>query len=187
MMWKLTRYYYHRAASKFKLCRRMSLRPRRNSTGYKSAILRLDSRRRSWSLPSRAVKSLSNGRQRARVCEYSVSRVRSPPLLYMPNTNFSGTDELEALEDLHQWRAVKLDANLKEFLYASRIKVSIPCVAHRPDPARLHVERTKASRMKERDEFPELSELMLIGAPHVVAASRKEPDLRTVSSHHLSC
>ncbi|KAI0758387.1 Spc7 kinetochore protein-domain-containing protein [Irpex lacteus] len=89
-------------------------------------------------------------------------------------------DELEALEDLHQWRAVKLYANLKEFLYAGRIKVSIPCVAHRPDPARLHVERTKASRMKKRDEFPELSELMLIRAPHVVAASRKEPDLRTI-------
>lgn len=39
--------------------------------------------------------------------------------------------------------------------------------------------------MKERDEFPELSELMLIGAPHVVAASRKEPDLRTVSVYYL--
>lgn len=37
--------------------------------------------------------------------------------------------------------------------------------------------------MKERDELPELSELMLIGAPHVVAASRKEPDLRTVSAY----
>jgi hypothetical protein len=34
--------------------------------------------------------------------------------------------------------------------------------------------------MKERDEFPELSELMLASAQHVAAASRKEVDLRTV-------
>ncbi|KAI0095293.1 Spc7 kinetochore protein-domain-containing protein [Irpex rosettiformis] len=89
-------------------------------------------------------------------------------------------DELESLEDLHLWRAIKLDAHLKEFLYASRIKVSIPCVAHRPEVSLLHVERTKASRMKERDEFSELSELMLTCAPHVTAASRKGPDLRAI-------
>ncbi|KAI0706070.1 Spc7 kinetochore protein-domain-containing protein [Cytidiella melzeri] len=88
-------------------------------------------------------------------------------------------DELEALEDLHLWRATKLDANLKEFVYASRIHVSIPCVAHQPDVSRLRVQRTKASR-EERDEFPELSGLMLTSAQHIAAASRKTADLRTI-------
>ncbi|KAI0344137.1 hypothetical protein BDW22DRAFT_1483249 [Trametopsis cervina] len=89
-------------------------------------------------------------------------------------------NELEALEDLHLWRAVKLGSDLKEFLYSSRFRVLIPCVSHKPDVSRLTVERTKASRMKERDEFPELTELMLQCAPHIAAASGKGIDLRMI-------
>lgn len=91
----------------------------------------------------------------------------------------SSPDELDALEILHQWRTTKLTPSLVEFIYAGRFTVTIPCIKFRPFPARISIQRTKASR-SERDSFPQFTEMMVKGAlKHV--SQMPGPTLRRVS------
>ncbi|THH27079.1 hypothetical protein EUX98_g7108 [Antrodiella citrinella] len=83
-------------------------------------------------------------------------------------------DELEALQDLHLWRVTKLTASVMELLYASRYQVLIPCVQFKPVPARVEVRKTKASQLKERDPFPQLTQLMLDGAHTLVRQLQRD-------------
>ncbi|KAF7792468.1 hypothetical protein EIP86_003507 [Pleurotus ostreatoroseus] len=95
-------------------------------------------------------------------------------------------DELEALQDLHLWRSLKLQSSLIEFEYASRFLVSIPCVKYKPVAAKLTITRTKGSKLKERDSFPELTRLMMDGGRHSIASPSNELDLRKVYNLILS-
>lgn len=83
---------------------------------------------------------------------------------------------------MHMWRTTKLDANLAEFVYASRFVVSVPCMKFHPIPAMLSVQRVKGIRLRERDIFPQLTQLMLEGARHVVAATSGELNIRKAST-----
>jgi len=54
---------------------------------------------------------------------------------------FSLADELETLESLHLWRAVKVHPDWLEFIYASMYRVSIPCVKFKPVVHELDIRR----------------------------------------------
>lgn len=67
-----------------------------------------------------------------------------------------------------------------ELIYASRFVVSIPCVKFRPVLAQLSVQRLKGARLRERDPYPQLTQLMLEGARHVISAIPGDIDVRKV-------
>ncbi|PSR80699.1 hypothetical protein PHLCEN_2v6615 [Hermanssonia centrifuga] len=94
--------------------------------------------------------------------------------------------ELEALQDLHLWRTTKIDASLMQFVYAARFDVSIPCINYKPIMADIAVHRTKGARTKERDLFPQLTQVMLGGVPHVLRASPGEVNVPWVRNHLFS-
>ncbi|KIJ68713.1 hypothetical protein HYDPIDRAFT_24966 [Hydnomerulius pinastri MD-312] len=74
---------------------------------------------------------------------------------------FQLKDELEALQNLHMWRATKILPDLFEFIYASTYCVSIPCIKFRPVIANIQIKRTEDAKTKYKDAFPVLSALML--------------------------
>lgn len=101
------------------------------------------------------------------------------PYVLLGFSNLFFSDELEALEALHQWRATKIDPRLMEFIYASRFLISIPCKDNRPDVSRLAVSSTPESKL-QRDAFPALTELMIANAQRVVVARGAATDVRVV-------
>jgi hypothetical protein len=74
---------------------------------------------------------------------------------------FPLVDELETLENLHLWRAVKVHPDLLEFIYASAYRVSIPCVKFKPVMEQIDVRQMANVTTKIKDAFPRLSDLML--------------------------
>ncbi|KAI0359036.1 hypothetical protein OH77DRAFT_1509753 [Trametes cingulata] len=70
-------------------------------------------------------------------------------------------DELEALQDLHLWRPVKHTRDLVEFIYASKYQVSLPCRDYKPIPGKANVVRTQQAKLKERDAFPQFTDLVV--------------------------
>ncbi|KAH9912257.1 Spc7 kinetochore protein-domain-containing protein [Epithele typhae] len=88
--------------------------------------------------------------------------------------------ELEAMEDLHLWHAVKLTPTVAEFVYASKFRVVVPCVAHRPILARVEVHRTEGSKLKDRDPFPALTQLTLKTSRSLVADADEKLDLKRI-------
>ncbi|KAJ3547716.1 hypothetical protein NM688_g5373 [Phlebia brevispora] len=89
-------------------------------------------------------------------------------------------EELDALQDLHLWRSIKLQPDLIELEYASRYTVSIPCANFRPKVAQLTISRTKGSKLRERDPFPQLTQLMLDGGRHVARDTSDEVNIRKI-------
>jgi kinetochore protein Spc7/SPC105 len=77
--------------------------------------------------------------------------------------------ELEALEDLHLWRTLKLSPGLVEFLYAARYHVSVLCTNFHPDFSKITVVQTNESKLKERDPFLAFTRLMVESTSHVLA------------------
>jgi hypothetical protein len=67
-----------------------------------------------------------------------------------------------------------------QYVYAERFDVGIPCVNYRPVVPKINVVTTKESKLKERDSFPALTQLMVIGVQHVLSVPTAELDLRTV-------
>ncbi|KAF8078326.1 Spc7 kinetochore protein-domain-containing protein [Lyophyllum atratum] len=70
-------------------------------------------------------------------------------------------DELESLEDLHMFRAIKVNAEMFEYVYASLYVVSIPCKNFVPLVKRVDVTRVDKARTKVKDNFPRLSDFLL--------------------------
>ncbi|OBZ79248.1 Kinetochore protein spc7 [Grifola frondosa] len=83
---------------------------------------------------------------------------------------FKLKDELEALQELHLWRATKITADLVQFVYDSRYQVSIPCTYYCPIPSQVTACKLKAARMKERDPFPQFTNLVLRTAQELIVA-----------------
>ena len=80
-------------------------------------------------------------------------------------------DELETLEDFHLWRCTKMSPRLMKFIYAARFEVSIPCdnfICYKPSASQLTVTKTNESKLKERDPFPALTDLMVSNAPFLL-------------------
>ena len=57
---------------------------------------------------------------------------------------------------------------------------------YKPVAAKLTITRTKGSKLKERDSFPELTRLMMDGGRHSIASSSNELELRKVCNLILS-
>ena len=91
-------------------------------------------------------------------------------------------DELEFLEDLHLWRAVKIQPDLLEFIYASTYRISIPCNKFKPLAEQLDIRRLDDIKTKVKDTFPRLTDLMLRMAKHRVAEEHGVTNIRTVST-----
>ena len=90
-------------------------------------------------------------------------------------------DELEALENLHSWRCVRLTPDAVELVYASRYHVTVPCARFKPIPPRVTVQKVKDFLSKDRDAFPQLAQLMLDGVPYVLKRCNTETTLPEVS------
>jgi len=69
--------------------------------------------------------------------------------------------ELEALEDLHMFRATKVNSDLFEYVYASQLRVSIPCRNFVPVAAHMEVTRLEKARSRFKDDLPRLSDFLL--------------------------
>ncbi|KAI8995444.1 Spc7 kinetochore protein-domain-containing protein [Trametes punicea] len=89
-------------------------------------------------------------------------------------------DELEALHDLHLWRPVKHTADLIEFIYASKYHVSLPCRNYKPILAQATIVRTKHSKLKERDAFPQFTDLMLKTARNLIGECDEKLEIKQV-------
>ncbi|KAG9314627.1 hypothetical protein JVU11DRAFT_5432 [Chiua virens] len=77
-------------------------------------------------------------------------------------------DELEALQSLHMWRAIKVQPDLSEFIFASTYNVSIPCINFRPVCAQIQISRTEDIKTKTKEVSPVLSALILRTAKQLV-------------------
>ncbi|KAL4246771.1 hypothetical protein ABKN59_009315 [Abortiporus biennis] len=73
-------------------------------------------------------------------------------------------NELEALQDLHQWHTDKITPNLMRLIYASKYSVSIPCVQYKPKVDQADIQVMGAWRTKERDPYPAFTQLMIQNA-----------------------
>ncbi|KAH9853039.1 Spc7 kinetochore protein-domain-containing protein [Lenzites betulinus] len=89
-------------------------------------------------------------------------------------------DELEALQDLHLWRAVTHTSVLVELTYASKYQVSLPCKNYKPILAQATISRTKQSKLKERDAFPQFTDLVVKTATSLVKQSDEKLDIKQV-------
>ncbi|KAF5377618.1 hypothetical protein D9615_005105 [Tricholomella constricta] len=70
-------------------------------------------------------------------------------------------DELDSLEDLHMFRVTKVNAEMFEYVYGSKFRVTIPCTNFVPIVKQLDVTRVDEARAQIKDSFPRLSEFLL--------------------------
>ncbi|KAI0639064.1 Spc7 kinetochore protein-domain-containing protein [Trametes polyzona] len=89
-------------------------------------------------------------------------------------------DELEALQDLHLWRATRYTPSLVELTYASKYHVSLPCKNFAPLLQQATVSRTKQSRVKERDAFPQFTDLVVKTANSLVRECSEKSQIKEV-------
>ncbi|KAI0768622.1 Spc7 kinetochore protein-domain-containing protein [Trametes elegans] len=89
-------------------------------------------------------------------------------------------EELEALQDLHLWRTAKHTRDLIEFVYASKFHVSLPCQGYKPILSRATIVQTKQSKQKERDRFPQLTDLALKTARSLLVECEEELESKQV-------
>src|SRR5271163_1337079 len=92
--------------------------------------------------------------------------------------------ELEALEELHMFRATKVNADLFEYVYASLFHVSIPCKKFIPTPSTISITRFRKASTRYKDDFPKLSAFLLKTAQWLVSEG-DEATVREVSTHLL--
>ncbi|KAH7883876.1 Spc7 kinetochore protein-domain-containing protein [Phlebopus sp. FC_14] len=95
---------------------------------------------------------------------------------------FQLKDELEALQNLHVWKATKILPDLFEYIYASCYCVTIPCINFRPVAADIQIKRTDLAKSKYKDPFPVMSDLMLRTAKQLVAQA-ENLSIRQVVEH----
>ncbi|KZT65577.1 hypothetical protein DAEQUDRAFT_768746 [Daedalea quercina L-15889] len=89
-------------------------------------------------------------------------------------------DELEALQDLHLWRATKISPDFIQLVYASRYEVSIPCIRFRPTLVEVTINRAKNSHSRERDPFPRFTTLALQAGQQMLASNDGHLSLRQI-------
>lgn len=94
--------------------------------------------------------------------------------------------ELELIEWLNGWKAVKMQPNLLELLYDSRFRVIIPQQHYKPVPAKITVELdTHAPPARKHEWFPGMEPLFLRTAKQRAILSqaqlKKNSSVRTTS------
>ena len=70
-------------------------------------------------------------------------------------------DELAALEQLHLWHIRRVNADVWEFVYASRFHVHIPCVKFKPLKDQIRITKTKEMLFRSKDQFPRFTDLTI--------------------------
>lgn len=91
------------------------------------------------------------------------------------------SEELEALEDLHMFHTTKVGSDLFEYVYASQLRVSIPCRNFIPLAARVEVAWLDKIRSRHKDDFPRLSNFFLDMSKQHVGHGGKGMVVRQVS------
>ncbi|GLB36475.1 putative spc7 kinetochore protein [Lyophyllum shimeji] len=97
---------------------------------------------------------------------------------------FKLKEELESLEDLHMFRVTRVDAEMFEYVYASLFLVSIPCKNFVPIVKRVDVTRVHKTRSKAKDNFPRLSDFLLLMAKEQVVRGENRTTRQII--HRLS-
>ncbi|KAG5648239.1 hypothetical protein DXG03_006197 [Asterophora parasitica] len=69
--------------------------------------------------------------------------------------------ELESLEDLHLFRATKVNADMIEYIYGSTFRVTIPCKDFVPIVKQVDITREDKARKSVKDSFRSLSDFLL--------------------------
>ncbi|KAG5651555.1 hypothetical protein H0H81_008233 [Sphagnurus paluster] len=92
-------------------------------------------------------------------------------------------DELESLEDLHMFRATKVNAEMFEYIYGGKFSVSIPCKNFVPIVRQVDVTRVDKLRTA-KDNFPRLSDLILQMAKEQIVRGENRTTRQIV--HRLS-
>jgi kinetochore protein Spc7/SPC105 len=59
------------------------------------------------------------------------------------------------------FRATKVNSDLFEYVYASQLRVSIPCKRFMPIVTRVEVTKLETARSRFKDDFPRLSNFLL--------------------------
>ncbi|TFK41287.1 Spc7 kinetochore protein-domain-containing protein [Crucibulum laeve] len=81
---------------------------------------------------------------------------------------FKLKDELEALEDLHMFRATKVTSVMFEYIYASQFRVSIPCRNFLPILTKVDITLIDKTKSKYKDDSPRLSDYLLNSAKQMI-------------------
>jgi len=85
---------------------------------------------------------------------------------------FQLKEKLDALQELHLWRATRIAPDMTQFTYAARYTVSIPCIRFKPVPSKVTISRLAPPLHKRRDPYPHLSDLTLHTAQARVSAMK---------------
>ncbi|TFK30384.1 hypothetical protein FA15DRAFT_751438 [Coprinopsis marcescibilis] len=87
---------------------------------------------------------------------------------------FQLKDELEALEDLHSTRIIKVNSHYFEYIYDSTYQISIPCSNFTPIVSKISINRLERSRTLYKDDFPKLTNLFLACAKEILDDTRDQ-------------
>ncbi|KAF5337355.1 hypothetical protein D9611_003088 [Ephemerocybe angulata] len=81
---------------------------------------------------------------------------------------FQLKDELEALEELHMVRVIKVNSQMFEYIYDSTFRITIPCKNFKPIISKVAITRLEPTRTRAKDDFPRLSDLFLACATQIL-------------------
>ncbi|EAU93226.1 hypothetical protein CC1G_10294 [Coprinopsis cinerea okayama7 len=103
---------------------------------------------------------------------------------------FQLKDELDALEDLHLTRIIKVNAQVFEFIYDSTYRVSIPCTNFVPIVSKVNIMRLEHTRTTFKDDFPKLTNLFVACAAAILDEERDltvRHIVRRLSDYWVAC
>ncbi|KAI9511777.1 Spc7 kinetochore protein-domain-containing protein [Russula earlei] len=87
-------------------------------------------------------------------------------------------DELATLEALHLWHTSGVQADLFEFVYASRFQVYIPCARFKPLKDQIRIMKTKEMLFKQKDHFPRFTDLTMDVARQRLAKTKSKLNIK---------
>lgn len=70
------------------------------------------------------------------------------------------------------FHAIKVNANVFEYIYAAQFRVTVPCRKYLPITERVEITQLDVVRSKFKDEFPKLSKFFLAAAIERIRGSQ---------------
>lgn len=96
-------------------------------------------------------------------------------------------DELEALEDLHMCRIIKVSSDLFEYVYSSLFQVSITCKGFKPIVSKIRIARIGKPSTRYKDNFPRLSSFLLDATSRLISQGDNDITVREVPAFSVVC
>ncbi|KDQ54882.1 hypothetical protein JAAARDRAFT_37995 [Jaapia argillacea MUCL 33604] len=93
---------------------------------------------------------------------------------------FKLRDELDVIDELHMLRILKVKHDLMEFVYASTLRVTVPCVKFKPIQEEVTIVRVDDPASRRRDTFPQLSDFMLRTVRHQITNRKDTVNVRQI-------